>query len=171
MSVPDEYPNLWSLISTPDQTHIDKPTTPPFTGDSPRGFINANFDDIGAFLNNLFPPVPSHIPKSEIKEIGIAHDAFAVIDARTLHDETLVLVRWEVYDERIDPKSPDDSDEAFRRVEAWTDIRVPVVTATEMVGSLGLDLLIHDFKWHLREDDGVCLRDQVDERKKAMSLQ
>ena len=116
--------------------------------------------------------MPSNSPKSQIKEIGIAHDAFALIDARTLKDETLVLVRWEVYDERIDPTSPDDRDEAFRRVTDWTDIRVPVVMATELVGCLGLELLIHDNKWHLsEEDDGVCLRDEVDERKKAMNLQ
>ena len=72
----------------------------------------------------------------------------------------MVLVRWELWDERIEPASPDDSREAFRRVRGWADVRVPLEMATEAVGGLGLDLLVRDFEDYLRqEDDGVCCRE------------
>lgn len=109
---------------------------------------------------------------SRSKERVVAHDVFALIDARTLKDETLVLVRWELYDERIDPTSWDDSDEAFRTVEDWTDVRVPVVMATEMVMSLGPDFMVNDNRFHLNEEnDDVFLRKEAVKRKKPMSLQ
>lgn len=54
----------------------------------------------------------------------------------------------------------------------WTDVRVPVVIATGLVGHLGLDLLIDAKRWHLSEEHGgVCLEYEVQGRKKAMNLQ
>ena len=117
-------------------------------------------------------PEPSNTSISRSKEFVVAHEAFALIDARTLKDETLGLVRWELYDERIDPTSWDDSYKAWRTVEDWTDVRVPVVMATEMVMSLGPDFMVNENRFHLNEgNDDVCFRKEADKRKKAMDLQ
>jgi len=73
-----------------------------------------------------------------------------------------VLVRWEAWNERIDPTSEDDREEAWRFVRGWRDVRVPLEMATEVVGGLGLDLLIHDFREQLGVgDEGVCCREGV----------
>lgn len=49
---------------------------------------------------------------------------------------------------------------------------MPLVIATDLTSGLGLDLLVHDHKWHLtEEDDGVCIRDLADKRERAMNLQ
>ena len=78
------------------------------------------------------------------------------MDERTLKDETVVLVAWEMWDERIDPKSWDDSDEAFRRVEGWASVRVPMKQASDRMGAVSGDFRIYEMRDHLEEmDDGV----------------
>ncbi len=82
------------------------------------------------------------------------------MDKRSLKDDTIVLVRWELWDERIDPKSEDDSDEAFRRVRGWATVRVQFHKAPLAVGAVGQDFGISDYRDILDvEDDGVCLLD------------
>ena len=81
------------------------------------------------------------------------------MDERTLEDDTVVVVQWELWSERIDPNSEDDRDEAFRQVEGWQDVRLPLEKAADTVIALGGDFRVHDMKTGLREEDnGVCFR-------------
>ena len=81
------------------------------------------------------------------------------MDERTLKDDTIMLARWEFWSERIDPKSEDDSDEAFRDIEDWATVRVDIRNAAEAVAGIGDELEVHTFAMYLSdEDDGVCLR-------------
>ncbi len=119
-------------------------------------FADATLDDLGNFCRQRFSSEEGK-PKAEPP---IASDRFGIIDKRSLRDDTIVLVRWELWTERIDPKSEDDSDEAFRRARGWATVRVQFHKAPLAVGAVGEDFRISDYRDNLDdEDDGVCLRD------------
>ena len=59
-----------------------------------------------------------------------------VLDERFLRDGTVVLCNWELYDERKDPNSEDDRDEAFWHREGWLDVRLPGEKAARIVVAL-----------------------------------
>ena len=59
-----------------------------------------------------------------------------VLDERFLRDGTVVLANWELYDERKDPNSEDDRDEAFWHREGWLDVRLPGEKAAHIVVAL-----------------------------------
>ena len=77
------------------------------------------------------------------------------MDERTLKDGTIMLVKWELSSERIDPNSEDDSDESFEMKEGWQTIRVPLAQAADTMYGIR-NLLVRDFRESLKpEDDGV----------------
>ena len=66
------------------------------------------------------------------------------------------MVKWELWDERIDPDSLDDSAEAFREMEGLADVRLPFGGAAVTAAAVGDDFLVSDMRSHLKEeDDGV----------------
>ena len=147
--------NAWSLIFAHSQTNFDRPTTYPISDDTATTFTDATFDDLGAFCSEHFDPEKNNQqPRPQI-----VHDGFVVMDERTLKDETVVLVKWEFWRERIDPESLDDSDEAFKDMETWADVRLPFREAADTADAVGEDFLVSDMKCYLKEeDDGVAFR-------------
>ena len=122
---------------------------------------------MGAFCHEHFPPThdeysglehqygnPTNPGTEGQGPEAIASDRFGIMDERTLRDDTIVLVRWESWDELIDS----EVDEVWRDVKDWANVRVSFRNAAEAVMGIGEDLLVHDFAVNLKAgDDGVSM--------------
>ena len=63
---------------------------------------------------------------------------FAVLDERSINDSTLLLVKWEVWSERIDPNATSgfDDDNNFKRCRGWQTLRAYFADAAYMMDAL-----------------------------------
>ena len=74
------------------------------------------------------------------------------MDARTLEDNTVMMVKWEFWSVQIDL---DSTEEKYEDHEGWQTIRVPMKGAAEFMYGI-TETLVQEFKEHLKpEDEGV----------------
>jgi len=141
--------NLFCLIESPSQKRVDKPTEPSVE-DFETGFQGWSTEDLGKWCHEKFN---WNNPKSQPPYIS--DEEFAILDDRTLRDGTVLLVKWDVWTERIDEDDPSDADEAFRKLRGYRTVRAMMRAAPDLMQALpetDLSEAIADMK---PEDDGV----------------
>ena len=141
--------NVWTLIRNNAQKSAEKPTEQPVE-DFETSFKKASLETLGKFCKDKFS---QDNPKSQ--KPYIADEDYAVMDERTLKDDTILLVKYDVWTERIDPNDPSDEDDKFKQLEGWRSIRVDIDEATDTIDAIEyLDLgdAIANIK---PEDNGV----------------
>lgn len=142
--------NIFCLIKSPDQKRVDKPTSPGLSEDLKTSFSGWSTEQLGDFCKEKFSQVN---PKSQPPYIS--DENFAVLDERTLKDGTVLLARYSLWQERIDPNNPSDADDAFRDLEGWRTVRVKRSAAPELtfiLPTIDIDEVVENLK---PEDDGV----------------
>lgn len=142
--------NIFCLIESPSQKTVDKPTQPSSVQDFETGFHAWSIEDLGKWCKEKFN---WNNPKSQPPYIS--DEEFAVLDNKTLRDGTVLLVKWDVWRERIDEDDPSDADEAFRKHRGYRTVRAMMKAAPDLLGALpeiDLSEVIADMKL---EDDGV----------------
>ena len=141
--------NIFCLIESPDQKRVDKPTEATVK-DFETGFRGWSIEDLSKFCGEKFN---KDNPKNQRPYISSTE--FAVLDERTLEDGTVLLVKDDVWTERIDPNDPSDADEAFRQCEGCRSVRAKRNAAPDLLQALAevaLSQVLEDMK---PEDDGV----------------
>ena len=63
---------------------------------------------------------------------------FAVLDDRSINDSTVLLVKWEVWSERIDPNATSgyDDDSNFKPCRGWQTLRTYFADAADLMDAL-----------------------------------
>lgn len=119
--------NIFCVIQTVDQRRVDKPTYPPIALFQTT-FQDFTIEGLGAFCKEK---IDWNNPKSQLPYIS--DNEPAVLDPRTLDDGTVLLFKYDHWDERIDPDSPSDMPDAFRKCEDWRQIRMEMKSAPIMM--------------------------------------
>lgn len=122
--------NIWTLIRNHSQKRADKPSEAPIE-DFETSFTDASLEDLGAFCREKFKP-----QKTPQGQVPISSEEFAIMDKRTLKDDTVLLVKYDVWTERKDENDPSDEDDAFMKFRGWREMRVPIKEATSTMEAL-----------------------------------
>ena len=81
------------------------------------------------------------------------------MNARILEDNTIMIVKWELWSEMIDLDATDnlDADEKYEDKKGWQTIRVPANGAAEFMHGV-TETLVQEFKEQLKPGDQGVLR-------------
>lgn len=143
--------NIFSLIESPDQKHVNKPTGPEQISDFRTGFEGWSIEQLGEFCKEKFDWRTN--PKSQPPYIADGH--FAVLDERTIEDGTVLLASYRHWRERIDPDNPSDEDDASNSFEGWRTVRSTKEAAADHLSILPVFDMNQLIAYMKPEDDGV----------------
>ncbi|KAI9725496.1 MAG: hypothetical protein M1828_003167 [Chrysothrix sp. TS-e1954] len=131
----DERQNSISLVRNPDQRLFDDPTPVPVEPFH-SGFLGYSIEDLGNYVN-------THLLKPQG---GVTPGTFAVLDERSMDDDTLVVARWT---ERFTDYALDHSEftDEHKTFEGWKVRRINFHQANPIIGMLTIDERFADESW------------------------
>lgn len=122
--------NLWSLIRNHSQKRADKPSDFPVE-EFHTSFEVFSLEDLGAFCREKFGE-----DRNPAGQRPISDQDFAIIDQRSLEDDTVVLVKDDSWVERIDLSDPSTDDYNLRDMEGLRPYRVEMKEATSIMDGI-----------------------------------